>query len=698
MKPLQKQSDATYLSEPSNERAPVSGIVIEKEDLETCSKGDSCSDASSSTSQRRQPHGARPTKLIATLILFIGIGACGIILAFGITAAKGDQKQKFEILATETVRQFERVWDQYELATLWIHQATRSMESPRKEFNELYEYLSTNLDFQGIACIRNVSLAERPFVEAETRREYSDFPYQGFIEVNTTSKQLQQSVPRPFYYPIHHIAPIEKYGSFLDLDNHFFQDAVDKAFTSGEATLTRRHVFSSDLLGILETPVLYYALGLMHPGVVLTTDPDERQRDLGAISVLIPSLLKDIAQHYPIPKTVSIYMYDSTPSQETEFLFLGGATFLSNDSNQVFDRSTSYDGNKESDSHRPESRNEAIVFDEETDIEDIRRCKKTGEKWVHESTFPVASREWTVVVVADQDLFQPELFFVILGSVLIFLASTSLALGICMSNQRSVKINKIRDDAKAEKAAMMVEIARKSARAERELNDFIAHEVRNPLSAAITASVFVSSAIGDEKTSLADLETRKSIQEDIGIIDASLKFINDLLRNMLDVNRAASNQLRIELVHADLMRDVLEPVASMMYNRYEGFEILLDCPEDLVVVTDRMRLKQIFLNLGRNATKFVEKGFIRFRGCEVGNSVQISVEDSGPGIPLEKQDRLFEKFQESLEGVGLCVCRNLVDLMKGDIWLDKTYDSGIEGCPGARFVELSGLPTSRAMT
>jgi signal transduction histidine kinase/CheY-like chemotaxis protein len=311
---------------------------------------------------------------------------------------------------------------------------------------------------------------------------------------------------------------------------------------------------------------------------------------------------------------------------------------------------------------------------------------------VQESKFPVASREWTVVVVADNDSFQPDLCFVILGSVLIFLASASLALGICASHRRSVKLNKIRAHAKAENATMRVENARESARAERKLNDFIAHEVRNPLSAAMTASVFVSSAIGDVRTSLGDLETRKAIQDDMGVINASLKFINDLLRNMLDMHSASSNQLRIELAHADLLRDVLEPVASMMYHRCEGFEILLECPEDLIVVTDRMRLKQILLNLGRNATMFVEKGFIRLRVCEVDKLVQISVEDSGPGIPFAKQDRLFEKFQESLDsmnqgtGVGLCVCRNLVDLMKGDIWLDRTYDSGIEGCPGTRFV------------
>jgi signal transduction histidine kinase/CheY-like chemotaxis protein len=690
----QKQGTVAYLTEP-DERATGSGTGSdtgpEKEDLEDDLKGDSYADAS----RRRQPNVARTTNLIAALILCIGAGACGLILAFGASAAKSDQKQQFKICATETVHQIEMVWDRYELATLLIHQAARSPDNPRTEFRELNEYLRTSLAFEGIAYTRNVSLAERPFLEAETRQIYSDFPYQGFIELNTSSSRLQQSAPRPFYFPLHHIAPIEDYGPVLDCDLYedpIFHDAIDKAFTSGRAALSRRNnrsyeqrVNTSD---ILEKPVLSYEVALLNPGVVLTTDPDDRQRELAVISVRIPSLLEDIAQYYSFSKTVSdqlrktisLYVYDSTPSpsQEIEFEFLGGATFFCNDGNQ--------------DADSQEAKDRVLIFDEETDIEDLRRYKNSGTKWVYESHFPVASRKWTVVVVADDDTFQPDLFFVILGSVLIFLASASLALGIYVSHRRSVKINEIKAAAKGEKAAMMVENARKSARSERELNDFIAHEVRNPLSAAMTASVFVSSAIGDEKTSLADPETRKSIQDDMDIIDASHKFINDLLRNMLDMNRASSNQLRIELSHADLLRDVLEPVASMIYPRCETFEILLDCPEDLVVVTDRMRLKQILLNLGRNATKFIEKGFIRLRVCEVDKMIQISVEDSGSGIPLEKQDRLFEKFQESLDsmnqgtGVGLCVCRNLIDLMKGDIWLDKTYDSGMEGCPGARFV------------
>jgi signal transduction histidine kinase/CheY-like chemotaxis protein len=280
---------------------------------------------------------------------------------------------------------------------------------------------------------------------------------------------------------------------------------------------------------------------------------------------------------------------------------------------------------------------------------------------------------------------------------MIFVACACLALWVLTSYHRETKINELRSAAEADKAAMLVENAHKAAKAERELNDFIAHEVRNPLSAAISATSFVSSVVS-KANPLSTAEARQSAREDVRIIEASLQFINDLLRNMLDMHRASSNQLKIEMAHADLLRDVLEPVASMLYHRCDDFEVLLDCPKHLVVMTDRLRLKQIVLNLGRNAAKFVEKGFIRLRADVVNGMVQVYVEDSGPGIPLEKRKRLFHKFQESLDslnqgtGIGLCVCQNLIDLMHGEIALDEEYESGIEGSPGSRFVIKLNIP------
>jgi len=100
----------------------------------------------------------------------------------------------------------------------------------------------------------------------------------------------------------------------------------------------------------------------------------------------------------------------------------------------------------------------------------------------------------------------------------------------------------------------------------------------------------------------------------------------------------------------------------------------------------------VILNLGRNSTKFVHEGFVRFKAAVVDGNVELYVEDSGQGITEEMRGRLFEKYQTSLDrlsqgtGIGLSLCKNLVSLLNGDIELDETYHSGIPGQPGAKFV------------
>ena len=107
----------------------------------------------------------------------------------------------------------------------------------------------------------------------------------------------------------------------------------------------------------------------------------------------------------------------------------------------------------------------------------------------------------------------------------------------------------------------------------------------------------------------------------------------------------------------------------MLYQRDSNVDATVDCPKILIVATDCLRLKQVMLNLGRNSTKFVHSGFIRFRAA--------MVDGLAPGIPVEKRGALFEKFQSSLDvlsqgtGIGLSLCENLTHLLNGDIWLMK---------------------------
>jgi CheY-like chemotaxis protein len=187
------------------------------------------------------------------------------------------------------------------------------------------------------------------------------------------------------------------------------------------------------------------------------------------------------------------------------------------------------------------------------------------------------------------------------------------------------------------------------------------------------------SASVNETEPLVDIESRKIVREDVLIIESSLKYANDLLHSMLDLNRG-NTEITVRTIPTDLKKDVLDPVASMIHRQKNdaSFEVFTEClPDSLIVSIDRLRLKQIVLNLVRNASRFVESGgFIRLKAkiLEQGAApdgenmckICISVEDSGPGVPLETQDSLFNKCQESHGG-------------------DKEYRSGVPGKTGAKF-------------
>jgi CheY-like chemotaxis protein len=217
---------------------------------------------------------------------------------------------------------------------------------------------------------------------------------------------------------------------------------------------------------------------------------------------------------------------------------------------------------------------------------------------------------------------------------------------------------------------------------------------RNPLSSAIAALSFVNSTAREK---VEDKEIREALLDDIAILDSSLQYINDLLRNMLDIHRTASRKMKIDESLMDIRKDIFEPVKAILCVKHDKAKILIDCPEQLVVTADRLRMKEVVLNLAINSSKFVEEGFIRLKAQVIDGQVQISVEDSGPGIRPEQHDRLFAKFQESFDllsqgtGIGLYICKSLCELMGADLYLDDDYHSRysngtIKDFPGARFV------------
>jgi len=413
---------------------------------------------------------------------------------------------------------------------------------------------------------------------------------------------------------------------------------------------------------------------LLHPGVQVSTQYQDRSGGLSSIIATFSMLIEHAAaDRDPVGggDSVSVYIFDTSIGITNRFF--GGVHINVQNDEQHF------------------------TYQEEVELEVIK--SKNSMHYIQE--IAIEHQTWTVVVVPQKGTYEADNTFVILGGVLIFVACLCLALWFHSRMSREKKVTEIKRIAESEKAALVIENAQNAEKAERDLNDYIAHEVRNPLTAAMSACSFLSFTHKEQPTLLSgedNDELRQSISEDISVIHSSLQFINDLLRSMLDMHKAANNQMKFEVSHTDILQDVFEPVRALLRHRSNNFDLIVDCPAHLVVITDRMRLKQIVLNLANNSIKFVNQGYIRLRAAVVDEHVEIFVEDSGPGISRERRSMLFARFQESLDslnqgtGMGLSLCKTLVDLMGGEITLDEHFDSGVVGYPGTRFIVRLKIP------
>jgi PAS domain S-box-containing protein len=127
--------------------------------------------------------------------------------------------------------------------------------------------------------------------------------------------------------------------------------------------------------------------------------------------------------------------------------------------------------------------------------------------------------------------------------------------------------------------------------------------------------------------------------------------------------------------------ELLQPHAAT-----KGIELRLVAPaDDVEISTDGGKLRQIILNLAGNALKFTEHGFVEIAVTGDTDGVQVRVRDSGPGIPADKLEAIFDPFvqvdQSSTRakggtGLGLAVCRSLAELLGGSIEVESTQGAG----------------------
>ena len=120
-----------------------------------------------------------------------------------------------------------------------------------------------------------------------------------------------------------------------------------------------------------------------------------------------------------------------------------------------------------------------------------------------------------------------------------------------------------------------------------------------------------------------------------------------------------------------------------------------DVADDFSILTDEKRLQQVLINFLTNAEKHTEEGEIHLHcsASENPGKITFSVTDTGPGIPADKQDTIFERFEKLDEfkqgsGLGLNICRLIADRLNGEVKIDKNYTKG------ARFLFILPLKTA----
>jgi signal transduction histidine kinase len=234
--------------------------------------------------------------------------------------------------------------------------------------------------------------------------------------------------------------------------------------------------------------------------------------------------------------------------------------------------------------------------------------------------------------------------------------------------------------AEAEIAQKNVELARLNALKNQFLG-MAAHDLRNPLTVVNTASSFLL----DDSSRLLSAEQRR---EFIRRINANGEFMLKLINDLLDVAKIESGRLDLELATGDLC-GLIEENLTMNRILAEKKSIRLDFAAECGLPLsrfDRGKVEQVLNNLISNALKFSAPGTaVTVQASHVNDSVVVSVRDRGQGIPAEELDKLFKPFGkttvrstagEKSTGLGLAICRKIVEGHGGRIWAESEVGRG----------------------
>ncbi|MDJ0508727.1 MAG: histidine kinase [Crocosphaera sp.] len=211
----------------------------------------------------------------------------------------------------------------------------------------------------------------------------------------------------------------------------------------------------------------------------------------------------------------------------------------------------------------------------------------------------------------------------------------------------------------------------------------LAHDLRSPLTAASIAVETLELAQNQERSEKKQKLTNQLFQQTRN----QFRVMNRLISDILQASKSMNAQL-----HAEQTEVFLPPLSTEILRQYrnlfaeKSLTLTQDIPQDVpAVYADEELIRQVIVNLLDNAIKYTPQGGeINFSILHrTSQKVQVSVCDTGPGIPEEKQERIFEghfRLQRDREkegyGLGLSLCRKIIRVHYGQIWVDSVPGQG----------------------
>ena len=216
-------------------------------------------------------------------------------------------------------------------------------------------------------------------------------------------------------------------------------------------------------------------------------------------------------------------------------------------------------------------------------------------------------------------------------------------------------------------------------RLENEFISLVSHELRTPMTSTIGALDLLNSGqlgtLSDRGKNILQVAIRNS--------ERLIRLVNDIL----DLERMKSGKIAIEPSPCNLKTLMVQATDTMQGMATKArVRLILEEPNDIILDLDSDRILQTLTNLISNGIKFTEPGgTVKLKAIIIGNNCQITVRDTGRGIPQNKLESIFERFQQvdasdsrskGGTGLGLAICRHIIEGHDGKIWVESVLGEG----------------------